>query len=297
MRDGCCNGKDGRKSDVRSSCHLYKFVMSLVGKPDHPAHSAFPYEVNSSLAAPCLSCEAYCCWYPDSAVQQFSLSLILFALTASACSAPAPVEGDGWRQAGGLDRDMIPFVEVQPDRAKDGAVYRDAINRLCGPGRCVEVGFFLANDAIPPSGPRGDFFRAGGWGGYRPLAVYMGGEFTEWDCERAGEEAAPLSALCGEGAEEQYSAVLRLATRDGWVEGCGLPPFGGRKLVEQYAATLPTARRDQILGAYQEMFTSSTSGPDLPSDCEALRPNIESKAEEATATIKAAIAKRKAATG
>ncbi len=224
-------------------------------------------------------------------------SFVAPVVLLSACSAPAPIEGDGWRQAGGLDRDMIPFVEVQPDRAKDGAVYREAIDRLCGPGRCVQVGFFLAGDPIPPSGPRGDFFRAGGWAGYRPLAVYLGGEFTEWDCERAGEEAAPLSALCGEGAHEEYSAVLRLATRDGWVVGCGLPPFGGRKLVEQYAAKLPAARREQTISAYQEMFTSSTSGPDNPSDCEALRPNIERKAEEAKAKIEAAIARHRNSAG
>lgn len=220
-------------------------------------------------------------------------SIVAFVVLLSACSAPAPVQGDGWRQAGGLDGDLIPFVEVQPNRAKDAAVYRDAIDRLCGPGRCVQVGFFLAGDSIPPSGARGDFFRSGGWGGYRPLAVYMGGEFTEWDCMRAGDEAAPLSALCGEGANEEYSAVLRLASRDGWVKGCGLPLFGGRELVERYAATLPAARREQTISAYQEMFTSSSSGPDNPSDCEALRPNIELKAEEAKATIEAAITKRR----
>lgn len=187
---------------------------------------------------------------------------------------------------------MIPFIEVSLEKAKDGTTYREAIDRLCGPGRCVQVGFFLAGDPIPPSGPRGDFFRAGGWGGYKPLAVYMGDEFTKWDCERAGVEAAPLSALCGENADEEHSAVLSLATRDGWVKGCGLPPFGARKLVERYAANLPVAQREQILSAYQEMFTSSTSGPDNPSDCEALKSNIERRGEESRAIIEAAIAKQ-----
>lgn len=219
---------------------------------------------------------------------------VAFTLILSACGATAPIEGNGWRQAGGLDGDMIPFIEVSPDRAKDGTIYHEAINRLCGSGRCVQVGFFMAGDQIPPSGPRGDFFRAGGWGSYRPLAVYMGDEFTEWDCERAGEESAPLSALCGENAHEEYTAVLRLATRDGWVEGCGLPPFEGRKLVEEYAAKLPVARRDQTIRAYQEMFTSSTNGPDSPSDCEALRARIERQGEESKAILKAAISKQRA---
>ena len=210
----------------------------------------------------------------------------------SSCSSPEPVKGEGWRLAGGLDGDLIPFVEIDPAFAKKGAVYRDAINKICGPGRCMQVGFFLAGDRIPPNGSRSDFFSAGGWGNYAPLAVYSGAEFTGWDCERAGEEAAPLSALCGEGAHEQYTAVLSLASRDGWVKGCGLPPFGGRELVERFAATLPKARHDQIVSAYEEMASSSESGPDNPSYCETLRPNIEQKAKDGRATLEAAIAKR-----
>jgi hypothetical protein len=220
------------------------------------------------------------------------ISLVAVAMLATACGQSAPVQGDGWRRAGGLDDDLIPFVEVQADRAKDGAVYRDALNRLCGPGRCVQIGFFESGDAIPPSGPRSRFFRNGGWSNYRPLAVYMGGEFTKWDCDRAGEEAAPLSALCGEGAEEQYQAVLQVATRDGWVKACQLPRFGGRKLVEEYAATVPPARRQQMLGAYEEMLSSSTDGPDDPADCQNLRANIEQKADEAKAVLQAAIRRR-----
>ena len=208
---------------------------------------------------------------------------------ASACGPPAASDGR-WRRTGGLDGDVIPFVEIQPAAAKDGAAYRDAINRLCGPGRCVQVGFFMAGDAIPPSGPRGDFFRAGGWGRYRPLAIYMGGsdEFTLWDCERAGVESAPHSALCGEGVEAQYAAVLRLAARDGWVQGCGLPPFGGRAIVERFVAGLDATRRAQLLADYERNFTDSTNGPDLPSDCERLRPRIERNAEQAKATLEAA---------
>ncbi len=221
---------------------------------------------------------------------------LAFALLLSACQEASQVGGNGWRQTGGLDGDMIPFVEVSSDKAKDGTIYREAIDKLCGLGRCVQVGFFLAGDPIPPSGPRGDFFRAGGWGNYKPLAVYMGNEFTQWDCERAGDAAAPQSALCGENTREEYSAVLRLATRDGWVEGCGLPPFGGRKLVERYAAKLPEVRRSQILSDYQQMFTSSTSGPDNPSDCEALKQNIERRAKESKVIIEAAISKQRNST-
>ncbi len=117
---------------------------------------------------------------------------IILTLIVGACDNMRATEGAGWRQIGALDDGMIPFVEVSSNEAKNGAVYRDAINRLCGPGRCAQVGFFLAGDSIPPSGSRRDFFRSGGWANYSPLAVYMGGDFTKWDCERAGKESAPL---------------------------------------------------------------------------------------------------------
>jgi hypothetical protein len=220
------------------------------------------------------------------------------SLLACACGPPAASDGH-WQRVGGLDGDVIPFVEIQSAAARDGAVYRDAINRLCGPGRCVQVGFFMAGDAIPPSGPRGDFFRAGGWARYRPLAIYMAGsdEFTLWDCQRAGTEAAPRSALCGEGVREQFEAVLRLAARDGWVQGCALPPFGGRAIVERFAAGLEATQRNQVLADYEQHYASSTNGPDLPSDCQALRPRIERDAERAKATLEAAIDARGSGTG
>lgn len=214
--------------------------------------------------------------------------------TAVAGSACGPVaNGDRrWQRVGGLDGDMIPFVEIEAGSATDGAVYEDAIDQLCGPGRCIYVGFFMAGDAIPPSGPRGDFFRAGGWGRYRPLAVRFGDEFTHWDCERAGAEAAPASALCSAGVREQYGAVLDLAARDGWVEGCGLPPYDGRATVERFVAGLDNTRRRQLLENYERHYTSSTNGPDLPSDCEALRPRIQRNADEAKASLEAAIEAR-----
>jgi hypothetical protein len=221
-----------------------------------------------------------------------NFALAALTLLLGACSGPTPIQGNGWREVGSLDDGTIPFVEVQANKLKDGSVYQDAIRRLCQNGGCVEVGFFAPGNALPPSGRRSSFFQSGGWGNYQPLAVYMGGEFTKWDCQRAGEDAAPLSALCGEGAKEQYDAVLDLATRDGWVRGCGLPPYGGRQLVEQFAEKLPEIRRRQIMSSYDEMLDESSSGPDDPLDCEALRSNIERKAERARTTLRATIKKR-----
>ena len=219
---------------------------------------------------------------------------MLALLLVGACRPPAA--GDGrWRSVGGLDGDFISFVEIQPAAAKDGAVYQDAIRRLCSPGRCFQVGFFAAGDPIPPSGNRQDFFRAGGWSPYRPLAVYVhqSGDFTNWDCERAGVEAAPLSALCGEGVNEQYGAVLALAARDGWVKGCGLRPFGGRAIVRRFTEELDIARRNQLTNDFERHFDASTTGPDSPSDCKRLKPKIEQSAERARAILEAAISARR----
>lgn len=112
----------------------------------------------------------------------------------------AASSGDHWKQVGGLDdSENFKFVEVDKPNA-GAAVYDDAISKLCGGGGCVQVGFFLVGDSIPPSTSRSAFFRDGGWAKYTPAAVYFTNEFTKWDCEKAGSEGAPASALCGEGS-------------------------------------------------------------------------------------------------
>lgn len=150
-------------------------------------------------------------------------------LLATSCGSPAGDDGR-WRRVGGLDGDWIPFVAIQPEAAKDGAVYRDAINRLCGPGRCFQVGFFMTGDTIPPSGPRGSFFRAGGWGRYRPLAVYLGG--SEIKCSRGMTvltRASPRDLTwrrTASGSGLRLIAALRMP-RNCWQARCGRTPKAG----------------------------------------------------------------------
>jgi hypothetical protein len=216
----------------------------------------------------------------------FSWSALLATtiVALAGCGQAPVVEAKHWREVGALENGAIRFVEVDAASAKDGAVYQDAVQRACA-GNCAQLGFFLAGDRQPPTRISGStWMSAGGWGAYSPLAVYTnadGGIFTTWDCDRAGEEAAPASALCGEGAEEQHSAVLRIASREGWFHACGYPQTDGQKVVESFAATLPSGRGAQLLEAYRQMYSSSLGGPDDPAACGYLKENIEGKNLEA----------------
>ena len=62
------------------------------------------------------------------------------------------------------------------------SVYDAAVQALCeGAQRCIQLSFYAEGDPVPSE----EAFRAVGFRGYRPLAVYWGGDksFTTWDCE------------------------------------------------------------------------------------------------------------------
>jgi hypothetical protein len=213
-----------------------------------------------------------------------------FAVVAiAALAACSPPTGAHWQQVGSVESDYIRFVQIEAASAQDGSVYREAAAKLAGSGTW-QIGFFLPGDVYPPnSGSRGDFFNAGGWKGYKPAAVYVrgtdGGEFTAWDCEKAGTKDAPLSALCGTGAKDQYDAVLHLATRDAWVQGCGLRAVDGKAVVTRFAGQFDPTKRDQLMQAYDKMYAESLSGPDDRADCANLRGRIEANAISARGTL------------
>ncbi len=215
----------------------------------------------------------------------------LFALSAlvlAGCGSPA---GEHWKRVGSLDGDFIQFVEIDPGGVKNATIYRDAANRLCGDRQCFQIGFFAAGDRTPPSGDRGQFFSAGGWGPYAPVAIYMGrsGEFTKWDCARGPTEGAPIEALCGKGVAQNYAAVLALATRIGWTKGCGLPATNDRHIFEHFMGTRAAGPvRDQYQAAFDKMLATASDGPDDHADCKALASKIEFAAEGARATLIAA---------
>jgi hypothetical protein len=215
-----------------------------------------------------------------------SIVVILIFLASIGPKGPVLAEGAGWKVVGGLDDGAAyKFVEIEQTSSKDGAVYRDAASKLCGAGECVQIGFFLPGDQVPPTTSRGTFFSNGGWVGYAPAAVFDGKDFVTWNCEKAGDDGAPLSALCGDGVSEQYDAVLALAARDGWVKGCGLSEVNGRAVLDRFVAKLPAERGRQFVEAYEQNLLSSQDGPDTKSDCEALRSRIDLGAREARKTL------------
>ena len=78
--------------------------------------------------------------------------------------------------------------------------------------------------------------------------------------------------------KEQYDAVLQLATRDGWVRGCGLSVVNGKSVVTKFAAQFDATKRDQLMKAYDDMYTMSLNGPDNRAGCDNLRAKIEASA-------------------
>lgn len=207
-------------------------------------------------------------------------------LLTSSCAPPE--KGDHWHQIGqltGSGRD-IRFVEIDANNAHNGAVYRDAASTLCGTdgSGCYQVAFYLPGDKVPPSEDRATFFGAGGYTDYPSVATYTGGQFTQWDCEKAGVTDAPLSALCGTGVKEQYEAIGRLVTRVSWTIACGLPANNDSDLVAHFIAHMKDKDR---AAQFQQLFdqNNDSKGPDDPADCQNLREKIESHARDARKTL------------
>lgn len=216
--------------------------------------------------------------------------LVVFSRLGSSV-APVQDHGNHWRKVGELGGSpYIRFVQVDAESAHDGAVYRDAATTLCGANTdCWQLGIFLPGDQTPPGDDKASFFKGSGWADYSPAAVWTNNEFTKWDCEKAGSDDAPLSALCGAGAKDQYNAMLSLATRVGWTTGCHLPATKDRELAERFASRQSPQKRAQLMQDFDKMAKGSESGPDDPANCQALRTNIEEKARAARKLLGASL--------
>ncbi|PZR07822.1 MAG: hypothetical protein DI532_23015 [Azospirillum brasilense] len=198
--------------------------------------------------------------------------------------------GNQWRVVGRLDGDtMWRFVRLASGAETSRAVYDEAASRLCGqPGspRICFLHFFGPNDAVPADQPRRTFFENGGFRSYPTLATYARNqnsglaEFGSWDCDRAGVEGAPLSALCGVGVKETYEAVLKVAGRTSTASACGWPPTEDVANFERFLATVADLpRREQYRQAFAQMNTGR--GPDDRADCTRLRERLEANARQA----------------
>jgi len=196
-----------------------------------------------------------------------------------------------WKVIGGSIGGLyIKFVQMDPLYAKDRSEYDYAVKTLCREQSFCEVAFFLPGDRVPANQDSRDFFRAGGWTHYPLLAMWLqnrnSGSYTVWDCDRAGTEGAPLSALCGAGVSDAYDAILSLAGRAGTAEGCGWPKNGDARAALAYIANIKEAgRREQFKKEFDEMYQSSRKGPDDRADCSRLRSKIEQSAKAARKTI------------
>jgi hypothetical protein len=105
-------------------------------------------------------------------------------------------------------------------------------------------------------------------------------EFSQWDCNRAGIDGAPLSALCGPGVSETYNAVLKVASRTSMATSCGWPKTDDVANFERFLATVANVpRREQYRTAFNE--TNTGRGPDDRSNCIRLRERIETDTRQA----------------
>lgn len=206
-------------------------------------------------------------------------------LATTQCSS---ARGEHWRVVGQISGAMpIEFVEVDKASAQDVAVYKDAVSALCPDGsHCDQIAFYLPGDPVPPNSDDPTFFRAGGFKPYPAIVIYSGGEFTKWDCDRAGSKDAPFSALCGD-VREKYDAVEKLALRVSWTMSCHSPVTEDEKLVDDFATRL--SDKEQAADYLKEfaVYAGASVGPDHCADL----PQIERDARHARQVLQRQIAK------
>lgn len=210
---------------------------------------------------------------------------MLLLMGAAACSSEPP----RWTEVGNLDSGAIRFIEVADGYAHDAATYREAAIEACN-SSCIQIGFFPRGAVVPGVSSRREFFEAGGWANYDPVAVYMGGtdQFTRWDCERITAEGAPEGSLCSGSDDEVSLALYKLAIRAAYVEACDMKPTKDRQLVDRFAATQPNG--SAITQEFIEKYHSGLSGPDDVSMCPSVAEAVERNAVEARALLESRMA-------
>lgn len=224
------------------------------------------------------------------------IGLVVAAAVYAVIQTLSEPTSEDWMVVGGLDDSRVEkFILVWPKNARNRAVYDDAATRLCKEQSLENVcilTFFLPGDRIPETQPRSRFYGSGGWSGYTPVAKYWQNratgvaDFTVWDCERAGEEDAPLDALCGVGVREGYNAVLTLGIRTGRAEFCGWQKTGDESATRAYIAGIShEGRRAQFLSGFEMMLENGRKGPDVPADCDRMKDKIDANAAQARKTL------------
>jgi hypothetical protein len=220
---------------------------------------------------------------------------IFVACLLAACEPPPPQQGTGWKVVTQLtDGLKVRFVEITPGKQKDGTTYRDAVNSLCKDKNICVIQFFLPGDRVPATqGSREFFSNGGGLGTYPVLAMWWQNrttgltEFTEWDCERAGVNDAPPSALCGAGIREAYMALLDLAIYAAHTKPCRWPANDATAIAASYISSIQEGRRKEYFQrAYDDIYPGTQKSPNDPAVCRKRRAQIEASAKKAREVLK-----------
>lgn len=214
------------------------------------------------------------------------LGVIATALLWDRTPAPPP----DWTVVGGVEGGTdVRFVRLAEGMERSRAVYDRAAEQLCaqpGSPRICYLYFYGANDPTPSTMPRRQFFSRETSARYPALASYTRNrnsgldEFGNWNCERAGVEGAPLSALCGPGVKETYDAILKVASRTSMASACGWPRTDDLAHFDTFLAKVgDPARRKQYREAFDKV--NSGRGPDNLQDCPRQRERVETAARSA----------------
>lgn len=180
---------------------------------------------------------------------------------------------------------------------KNRSIYNDAVHSICGRDLC-RVSFYLRGDPKPPQTSLRDFFILGGFGQTPALAAFIGsreeGEFTHWDCERAGVEGAPLGALCGPGVRENYDAVLSLAGRAGQKKVCRWDHTDDADLTRSFIASVKDkSRQSQYQEALNILYQNGDGSIDNVSECAAVKQRTQADVDAARKRFRKLLAAEK----
>jgi len=214
------------------------------------------------------------------------IAIVLLISTIFGCTdTKNEVEGQ-WKVVGKISGyyDNI-LVEIGKGFPRDKSVYIDAKDNICVEEKPCVIIYILEGDRIPPTQSFSSFVKNGGWRQYRKLASWNIDKFVEWDCDRAGEERAPLSALCGLGVDEAYGAIGALAGRINVAQYCKWEANpDDEALVESFIQKIVQApRREQFAGFVRMLSSSHPNSPDF---CVTGKDRLEKDATEARAFLR-----------
>jgi hypothetical protein len=202
------------------------------------------------------------------AIGGFIAAVLLVLVIGSKTGIPDASQPSLWKVVGRVPDKLKPiFVELDQTAVARREIYDEAVRALCGSGSC-KVMFLAAGDPTPPSSSFKAFLDFGGFG-VRHLATWSDGEFTQWDCERAGVNGAPLGALCGAGVSEAYSAILALSIHAGMRKACEWPLTDDVRIVGDYISRMSDKlRQEQFRNTFVKIYDGGNRRPDNLRECD-----------------------------